>query len=211
VKRLFIPFTLLLVYAFFITGSSSSNAPTTTAPASSSAPPKTTGAPATAPQTAASPTAQPQYGGTLRIILGFGFGTNLGNPVVAGMSPITSFFALPCGDSLTEFDSKGNLVPLLAESWDMDPYKLMGSLEHQPFNPCPNRPAGFSGAQGQQCSLEFSENRLSGVRPAARKKFITIELENDKVKFGELPLAFWGDMKANYESHNKDYAGVYKG
>jgi hypothetical protein len=25
-----------------------------------------------------------------------------------------------------------------------------------------------------------------------------------------LPLNYWGDMKANYESHNRDYAGIYR-
>jgi hypothetical protein len=34
---------------------------------------------------------------------------------------------------------------------------------------------------------------------------------NDAVVSGELPLNYWGDMKANYEAHNKDYTGVYKG
>jgi len=24
-------------------------------------------------------------------------------------------------------------------------------------------------------------------------------------------MDYWGDMKANYEAHNKDYQGVYQG
>ena len=113
-KKLLIPLTLLLVCAFIITGCGSSNTSSTAA----NPPPKTaaSGTPAATGSTAA----QPQYGGILKVVIGYGFGTNLGNPVVTGMSPITSFFAPPCGESLTEFDSKGNVVPLLAESWDMD-------------------------------------------------------------------------------------------
>ena len=117
-KKFLIPLTLLLICAFVITGCNSSNTSTSAAAASSNPPPKSAAASASA---SASPAAQPQYGGTLKIILGFGFGTNIGNPVVTGMNPITSFWAPPCGESLTEFDSKGNVVPLLAESWDMDP------------------------------------------------------------------------------------------
>ena len=37
------------------------------------------------------------------------------------------------------------------------------------------------------------------------------KLENGQVKSGELPVNFWGDMKANYEAHNRDYTGVYQG
>jgi hypothetical protein len=43
------------------------------------------------------------------------------------------------------------------------------------------------------------------------QKFLTIKLEKGKVKAGELPLTFWGNMKQQYEAHNKDYTGVYKG
>jgi peptide/nickel transport system substrate-binding protein len=119
VKRLFIPVGILLIVAFVLSGCSSSNTSATAAPASSNPPSKT--AAATTSASAASPTAQPQYGGTLKVILGFGFGTNFGNPVVSGMTAITSFYAMCVSESLAEFDSKGNLIPMLAESWDMDP------------------------------------------------------------------------------------------
>jgi peptide/nickel transport system substrate-binding protein len=125
VKKLLIPLTLLLVCAFIITGCSGSTPPATT-PATSSAqskPAATTSASsaATDQPTAASPSSQPQSGGTLRVILGYGFGTNLGNPVVAGMNSYSSFYLPCCAEALTEFDSKGNMKPLLAESWDLDP------------------------------------------------------------------------------------------
>ena len=40
---------------------------------------------------------------------------------------------------------------------------------------------------------------------------MTIKLENGKVKTGEMPLDYWGDLKANYDDHNRDYTGVYQG
>jgi peptide/nickel transport system substrate-binding protein len=118
VKKLLIPIGILLIAAFILSGCSSSNTSVTTAPASSNPPSKTTAA--TAFTTTASPTVQPQYGGTLKVVLGYGFGTNFGNPVVSGMTAITSFYGMCVGESLTNFDNKGNVIPMLAESWDMD-------------------------------------------------------------------------------------------
>jgi peptide/nickel transport system substrate-binding protein len=119
VKRLLIPVGILLIVAFILSGCSSSNTSATAAPASSNPPSKT--AAATTSASAASPTAQPQYGGTLRVILGNDYGTNIGNPALAGNTPTTSFYAMCNAESLAEFDSNGNLVPLLAQSWDLDP------------------------------------------------------------------------------------------
>ena len=48
------------------------------------------------------------------------------------------------------------------------------------------------------------------IDPPEWQKYLTIKLENDKVKTGELPLAFWGNMKEQYEAHNKDYTRVYR-
>ena len=47
--------------------------------------------------------------------------------------------------------------------------------------------------------------------PPEWHKFLTIKQENGKVKSGELPIGFWGNMKEQYEAYNKDYTGVYKG
>ncbi|MFC1901155.1 hypothetical protein ACFLYN_06135 [Chloroflexota bacterium] len=47
--------------------------------------------------------------------------------------------------------------------------------------------------------------------PPEWNKYLTIKLENGKVKIGELPPAFWGNQKEQYEAHNKDYTGVYSG
>jgi len=47
--------------------------------------------------------------------------------------------------------------------------------------------------------------------PPEWKKFITLKLADGKVKVGELSHAYWGNLKENYQSHNKDYKGVYTG
>ena len=59
--------------------------------------------------------------------------------------------------------------------------------------------------------LNFQRIDYPTMDPPEWNKFLTIKLENDKVKIGELPPRFWGDMKQQYEAHNKDYTGVYKG
>jgi succinate dehydrogenase/fumarate reductase flavoprotein subunit len=48
------------------------------------------------------------------------------------------------------------------------------------------------------------------IDPPEWNKFVTVKLANNKVKTGSLPLNFWGNMKKEYEAHNKDYTGVYK-
>ncbi len=59
--------------------------------------------------------------------------------------------------------------------------------------------------------LQFQRIDYPDVDPPEWNKFLTIKLENDKVKIGELPPEFWGDMKQQYDAHNKDYEGVYRG
>ena len=46
--------------------------------------------------------------------------------------------------------------------------------------------------------------------PPEWNKMLTLKMDNDRMKIGELPQAFWGNMKDEYEKHNNDYEGVYK-
>jgi succinate dehydrogenase/fumarate reductase flavoprotein subunit len=78
----------------------------------------------------------------------------------------------------------------------LDPHKLMRSIED--LNLLTHGQIVLSACLARQDPPEWN-------------KFITVKLENNKVKTDGLPLNYWGDMKANYEAHNKDYAGVYKG
>jgi succinate dehydrogenase/fumarate reductase flavoprotein subunit len=58
--------------------------------------------------------------------------------------------------------------------------------------------------------LDFYRIDYPILDPPEWNKFITVRLENDKVKVGESPLGYWGNLKENYEANNRDYAGVYK-
>ena len=58
--------------------------------------------------------------------------------------------------------------------------------------------------------LNFQRIDYPAMDPPEWNKFLTIKLENDKVKTGSMPMRFSGDMKEQYEAHNKDYTGVYR-
>ena len=59
--------------------------------------------------------------------------------------------------------------------------------------------------------LDFHRIDYPALDPAEWNKFLTLKLVNGKVKAGELPLNYCGDLKANYEARNRDYRGVYRG
>ena len=40
--------------------------------------------------------------------------------------------------------------------------------------------------------------------------YLTMKRVDGKIEFERLPVRFWGNMKEEYEAHNKDYTGVYK-
>ena len=99
-------------------------------------------------------------------------------------------------------------VPLLYAS---DPHKLMRGLEDTSL-------ITYAKIIIQAMLARKASSMMLGLRridypamdPPEWNKYLTIKQENGKVKTGELPLAFWGNMKEQYEAHNKDYAGVYK-
>jgi succinate dehydrogenase/fumarate reductase flavoprotein subunit len=93
----------------------------------------------------------------------------------------------------------------------LDPHKLMRSIED--LNLLTHGHIVLNASLARQASsrvLNFFRIDYPEIDPSEWNKFITVKLENNKVKTGELPLTYWGDMKANYEAHNKDYTGVYK-
>ena len=92
----------------------------------------------------------------------------------------------------------------------LDPHKLMRSIEDLSMieyakiiiqamlaRKASSRPLGLN-------RIDYPE-----MDPEEWNKFLTIKLENGEVKYGELPQAFWGNMKEQYEAHNKDYTGVH--
>ncbi|HEY54686.1 MAG TPA: FAD-dependent oxidoreductase [Dehalococcoidia bacterium] len=100
-------------------------------------------------------------------------------------------------------------VPLL---FALDPHKLMRSLEDLSLLTYAQIVTHASLARkASSIPLNFQRIDYPALDPPEWRKYLTLKLENGKVKAGELPLAFWGDMKNQYEARNKDYTGVYKG
>ena len=92
-----------------------------------------------------------------------------------------------------------------------DPHKLMRGLEDTSLLHYAQIIIHASLAR-KASSMPLFFNRIDypAMDPPEWNKFITLKLENDRVKTGELPPTFWGNMKQQYEAHNKDYSGVYK-
>jgi succinate dehydrogenase/fumarate reductase flavoprotein subunit len=99
-------------------------------------------------------------------------------------------------------------VPLL---YAMDPHKLMRSLEDTSLLTNAQIIIHASLAR-KACSVPLNFQRIDypTLDPPEWNHFLTIKQENGKVKTGQLRQAFWGNMKKQYESHNKDYKGVYQ-
>ncbi len=93
----------------------------------------------------------------------------------------------------------------------LDPHKLMRSLEDTSLLTYAQIIVHASLARkASSLPLGFQRIDYPALDPPEWRKFQTIQQENGKVKTGLLPLAFWGDMKKQYEAHNKDYGGVYQ-
>jgi succinate dehydrogenase/fumarate reductase flavoprotein subunit len=99
-------------------------------------------------------------------------------------------------------------VPLLFAT---DPHKLMRCLEDTSLLTYAQIIIHASLARkASSIPLDFHRIDYPTMDPPEWCKFLTIKLENGKVKTGELPLDFWGNMKNQYEAYNKDYYGVYR-
>jgi succinate dehydrogenase/fumarate reductase flavoprotein subunit len=110
-------------------------------------------------------------------------------------------------DTLKEIEERW--VPML---YAIDPHKLVRSLED--LSMLTNAQIILHASLARKASsrpLDFQRLDYPELDPPEWNKFLTIKLENDKVKVGEKPLDYAGNLKQNYESHNKDYKGVFKG
>ncbi len=93
-----------------------------------------------------------------------------------------------------------------------DPHKLMRSIEDLSLLTHAQILIHASLARkASSRALFFFRIDFPDLDPPEWNKFVTVKLENNRVKAGELPLNYYGDMKANYEAHNRDYTGVYTG
>jgi succinate dehydrogenase/fumarate reductase flavoprotein subunit len=93
----------------------------------------------------------------------------------------------------------------------LDPHKLMRSLED--ISLLTNAKIIIQASLARKASsmpMEFHRIDYPTPDPPEWDKFLTIKQENGKVKIGELTPTFWGNMKEQYEAHNKDYTGVYE-
>jgi succinate dehydrogenase/fumarate reductase flavoprotein subunit len=110
-------------------------------------------------------------------------------------------------DTLKEMEEL--IVPKL---YALDPHKLMRSIEDlSMLNHAQMVLAASLARKASSAPLNFFRIDYPEVDPPEWNKYVTIRQENGKVQAGELPLNYWGDMKANYEAHNRDYTGVYSG
>ena len=110
-------------------------------------------------------------------------------------------------DQLNEIEEV--FVPRL---YALDPHKLMRSIEDLSMLAHAQMVMHASLARkASSRGLNFYRIDYPELDPEDWGKYIAIRLENDKVQESSLPKNFWGNMKQNYEAHNRDYAGVYSG
>lgn len=101
-----------------------------------------------------------------------------------------------------------NAVPML---YALDPHKLMRSLEDLSLieyakiviNAMKER--RFTNAKLKIERIDYPENNEEDAA-----NYLTLTQVDGEIRFGRLPIRFWGNMKEQYEAHNQDYTGVYK-
>ncbi|NLM45538.1 MAG: FAD-binding protein [Firmicutes bacterium] len=93
----------------------------------------------------------------------------------------------------------------------LDPHKLMRSIEDLHLLAYGQIVMHASLARKAKNEL-LNFNRIDYPEggPQEWNQFITIKLEDGKVKTKKLPLDYCGDPVKNYEAYNKDYQGVYR-
>jgi succinate dehydrogenase/fumarate reductase flavoprotein subunit len=134
----------------------------------------------------------------------------------AGISRAMQYF---CSDYKTETLLNMGLGALqeieevfVPRLYALDPHKLMRSIED--LSMLTHGQIILQASLARKASsrvLNFFRIDYPKIDPPEWNKFVTVKLENNRVVTGELPVDYWGDMKANYEEHNKDYTGVYQG
>jgi succinate dehydrogenase/fumarate reductase flavoprotein subunit len=134
----------------------------------------------------------------------------------AGIARVMQFF---CSEYKTERllnlglqflqEIQEEYVPKL---YALDPHKLMRSLED--LNMLAHGQIMLNASLARKASsqpLNFFRIDYPEVDPPEWNKFITVRLEDGKVKTKDYPMGYFGDLKGNYEAHNRDYQGVYQG
>jgi succinate dehydrogenase/fumarate reductase flavoprotein subunit len=128
----------------------------------------------------------------------------------AGIARVVQYF---CSEYKTESLLKIGLTSLheIEEKWvpalfAQDPHKLMRSLED--LSMLTHAQIIIHASLARRASskfLGFSRIDCPQLDPPDWRKFITVKQENGEVRIGERPLDYCGNLKDNYEAHNKDY------
>ncbi len=133
----------------------------------------------------------------------------------AGIARAMQWF---CSENKTELLLKMGLDALkeieavhVPRLYAIDPHKLMRSIED--LNLLTHGQIIINAALARKASsMMLNHFRIDypQLDPPEWHKYLTVKLQNGKVKIGERSQKYWGDMVKNYEAHNKDYTGVYK-
>jgi succinate dehydrogenase/fumarate reductase flavoprotein subunit len=134
----------------------------------------------------------------------------------AGIARVMQYY---CSEYRTESLFKIALQSLqdIEERWvpklhALDPHKLVRSLED--LSILTHAQIVLQASLARKASsrfLDFHRIDYPQLDPPEWRKFITVKQGKGGVQVGELPLDYCGNLKENYEAHNKDYTGVYKG
>jgi succinate dehydrogenase/fumarate reductase flavoprotein subunit len=93
----------------------------------------------------------------------------------------------------------------------LHPHKLVRSLEDASLLTCAQIIINASLARKASSRLlDFKRIDYPQIDPPEWKKFVTVKLEDGKVRAKERPEGYWGNMKENYKKNNRDYQGVYR-
>ena len=101
-----------------------------------------------------------------------------------------------------------NAVPQL---YALDPHKLIRSLET--LSLIEHAKIKLNAIKARKLTdpiLSVSRLDYPESNPEELKFYLTMCDKDGQPDFGKLPLKYWGDMKYNYEAHNRDYTGVFK-
>jgi succinate dehydrogenase/fumarate reductase flavoprotein subunit len=132
----------------------------------------------------------------------------------AGIARVMQYY---CSEYKTESLFKIALESLqeIDEKWvstlhALDPHKLIRSIED--LSILTHAQIHLHASLARKASsrfLGFQRIDYPQLDPPEWHKFITVKQADGKVRVGELPLDYCGNLKENYEAHNRDYRGVY--
>ena len=133
----------------------------------------------------------------------------------AGIARTMQYF---CSEYKTEllFKMGLDLLRKIEEEWAAtlfapDPHKLIRCLED--LSILTHARIILHSSLARKASSQFlGFHRIDypQLDPPEWRKFITVRQENGEVRIGELELDYCGNLKDNYEAHNRDYSGIYQ-